>query len=355
LALWWANAISKSVSIWSTAWIISVEMAWDIVAVWMVPDGIKSFVYNYDYNLWESFKQNLMFAPLVLLWGWGKSIIKHLERAQLKHAIWDSSWAIKDIKLFNKNISELKSNLVKKEFNIDIEWKAYNIQIQADWKIIKKENWTDIILDWTKEEDAKIIKKLAIEIQEQWLGWKIKPEIKYKYTDEKWVEKIYTKKPDWHFYDENWNWVINLDSSKLEKIEKYKNISFIIKDKSIEWIKKIWDKLTWKTKEGFDSVLWKITNWTVITKDFFLDLSYRWFKWKPLFTEGKTWLAVSGVWIIFLDTEEIWEILNNDNLSAPDRWKKTAALIIELLWFKHIWIVRWVVYHNIIEKIYDAI
>lgn len=237
VALWSAKAVSESTSLLATTWIISTEVVADVVWIWMTWDYMKSFVYDYDYNLWKSFEENIIWAPLTLLWGWWKWFRNVLERAKIKRAIWDTKWAIEEIKIFNKEISNIKTELIWKKFNIEIDWKKFEVKISNDWKFITKENDVVRTLDWTKKEDKKIINKLVKEIHQKGI---LKQETK-------------TKEP----------FKLNLKTNKFDK--EFKNV-FEKHDFTNELILK-WDNFSIKVskiKEGKYSLNKIDSEWKVI-------------------------------------------------------------------------------------------
>ena len=178
MATWSLGAISKSTSTLITAWIISTEVAVDVIWIWMWGEAIRAELFDLDYNLASSFYQNLMWAPLTLL-GWGGQAIKQsLNRAKIKNAIWNKSWMLDEVKFVNKEIIKVKEALVWKKFDIEVKWTKHSVEINEKWEIL---SWTKI-LDYSNKDDKIIIDTLVKKIHKEkifnvnWTKVKTNPE-----------------------------------------------------------------------------------------------------------------------------------------------------------------------------------
>lgn len=176
IALKSSAILAKTTGVWRTAWVLWAEATADVAVVWVLWEWIhESFEWN-DMQWTESFKQNLIWAPLVLLGGWKTLFRETMEKVQLRKAIWDTEWMLTEMKKLNIQLTDVKEKFSWKSFIVEVEGHKYPVEISNTWEL--KLFDTQRVLDPSIKGDKKIIKALAAKIYQantkgDFTNWKI--------------------------------------------------------------------------------------------------------------------------------------------------------------------------------------
>jgi hypothetical protein len=176
IALKSSAILAKTTGVWRTAWVLWAEAIADVAVVWVLWELIHESLEWNEMQWAESFKQNLIWAPLVLLGGWKTLFRETMEKAQLRKALWDTEWMLTEMKKLNKQLTDVKEKFSWKSFIVEVEGHKYPVEISDTWEL--KLFDTQRVLDPSIKDDKKIIKALATKIHQantkgDFTNWKI--------------------------------------------------------------------------------------------------------------------------------------------------------------------------------------
>lgn len=292
IALKSSAILAKTTWVWKTAWILGAEATADVTLVWVFGEWVHESIEWKEMQWWKSFQENLIWAPLVLLGGWKTLFRETMEKAQLRKAIWDTDGMLTEMKILNRQLTDVKEKFSWKWFNVDVDGQNYFVEISNIWEL-KLAN-SQRILDPNIKADKKIIEALATKIHQA--------NIKGDFT----------------------NWKIHLESEKVSHTKVNQESQTIIEKSEVENIQVALDESTWLIK--FDG--WK---YQIINNNSFYFTSPK---------NGKLYRIET--W----DKGEITKVYNNDSTRNPNQSLDGKEYSLS-------WSAKWAVIKNNIHEIRD--